>query len=81
MIREKLADIKSGKLTAKKNIENFLKLIKENRKVNAFIYVNKDAVKQAIEVDKKIKQEKAGKLAGLAIAVKSNINIIDLICQ
>ncbi len=64
MIKEKLAKIKSGNLSAKKNIENFLKLIKENRKINAFIYINKDAVKQAIEVDKKIKQGKAGKLAG-----------------
>ena len=78
MVKEKLAKIKSGKLTAKKNIENFLKLIKENRKVNAFIYVNKDAVNQAKEVDNKIKQGKAGKLAGLAIAVKSNINVVDM---
>ena len=44
MIKEKLKHIKSGKLSAKENIENFLKLIKENRKINAFIYVNKDAV-------------------------------------
>ena len=34
MIKEKLANIKSGKLSAKKNIENFLKLIKENNKIN-----------------------------------------------
>ena len=78
MIKEKLANIKSGKLSAKKNIENFLKLIKENKKINAFIYVNKYAVKQAEAVDKKIKQGKAGRLAGLAIAVKSNINVIDM---
>ena len=78
MIKEKLAKIKSGKLTAKKNIENFLKLIKENKKINAFIYINKDALKQAGIVDKKIKQGKAGRLAGLAIAVKSNINVIDM---
>ncbi len=79
MIKEKLADIKSGKLSAKENIENFLKIINEkNKKINAFIYVNKDAVNQAKEVDKKIKQGKAGKLAGLAIAVKSNINVVDM---
>ena len=78
MIKEKLKDIKSGKLSAKKNIEDFLKLIKENKKINAFIYVNKDAVKQAEIVDKKIKQGKAGRLAGLAIAMKSNINVIDM---
>jgi len=78
MIKEKLAKIKSGKLTARENLENFLKLIKENNKINAFIYVNKDAVTQAEIVDKKIKQGKAGRLAGLAIAVKSNINVVDM---
>ena len=78
MIKEKLAKIKSGKFSAKENIENFLKLINGNRKINAFIYVNKDAVKQAEIVDKKIKKEKAGRLAGLAIAVKSNINVLDM---
>ncbi len=78
MIREKLKDIKSGKLSAKKNIENFLKMIKENKEINAFIYVNKDALKQAEVVDKKIKHGKAGRLAGLAIAVKSNINVVDM---
>ena len=62
MIKEKLEDIKSGKLSAEQNINKFLKVIEEkNKKINAFIYVNKDAVNQAKEIDKKIKKGKAGK--------------------
>lgn len=79
MIEQKLKDIKSGKLTAEENIKNFLKKIeKEDKKINSFIFVNKDALKDAKEVDKKIKKGKAGKLAGLAIAIKSNINVLDM---
>ncbi len=76
MIKQKLKDIKSGKLTAEHNIKNFLKKIKkEDKKINSFLYVNKNAVKEAEEIDKKIKKGKAGKLAGLAIAIKSNISV------
>ena len=79
MIKEKLYQIKSGKLSAEQNINKFLKIIEEkNKEINAFIYVNKDAVNQAKEIDKKIKKGKAGKLAGLAVAVKSNINVLDM---
>jgi len=76
MIQQKLKDIKSGKLTAEQNIRNFLARIeKENKKINAVLYVNEDAVKKAKETDEKIKKGKAGRLAGLAIAVKSNISV------
>ncbi|MFH0831261.1 MAG: Asp-tRNA(Asn)/Glu-tRNA(Gln) amidotransferase subunit GatA [archaeon] len=74
--KEKLNAIKSGKLTAEQNIKNFLeKIEKENKSINAFLEINKDALKESREIDKKIKAGKAGKLAGLAIAVKSNINV------
>ncbi len=80
MIKEKLAQIKKGKLTAVQNISNFLqKIKKENKKINAFLYVNPNALKEAKIVDEKIKKHgKAGKLAGLAIAVKANINVKDM---
>jgi aspartyl-tRNA(Asn)/glutamyl-tRNA(Gln) amidotransferase subunit A len=79
MIQQKLKDIKSGKLTAEENIKNFLKRIeKEDKKVNSFLYINKNAIKEAKEIDNKIKKGKAGKLAGLAIAIKSNINVLDM---
>ncbi len=78
-LKEKLRAIKSGKLTAEENIKNFLKRIKnENKEINAFLQVNENALKEAREIDKKIKEGKAGKLAGLAIAVKSNINVFGM---
>jgi len=79
MIQQKLKDIKAGKLTAEQNIKNFLKKIeKEDKNINSFIFVNKGAVKEAKALDKKIKKGKAGRLAGLAIAIKSNINVEDM---
>lgn len=75
-IKEKLKLIRQGKLTAEQNIKQFLEKIKKNEKsINAFLELNKNALKEAKEIDKKIKKGKAGKLAGLAIAVKSNINV------
>jgi len=80
MIKQKLSQIKKGKLTAVENISDFLKKIKkQNPKINAFLYINPNALKQAKRVDEKIKKYgKAGRLAGLAIAVKANINVEDM---
>ncbi len=79
MIQQKLKDIKAGKLTAEQNIKNFLKKIeKDDKRINSFIFVNKNAINDAKEIDKKIKRGKAGRLAGLAITVKSNINVEDM---
>jgi len=77
---EKLKLIKSGKLSAEQNIKNFLEKIekddKKGRKINAFIQLNPNALLEAKEVDNKLKKGKpTGKLAGLAIAIKSNINV------
>jgi aspartyl-tRNA(Asn)/glutamyl-tRNA(Gln) amidotransferase subunit A len=82
MLKEKIKLLKSGKLTAERNIKNFLGKIKNSDKeINAFIKINENAVKEAREVDRKIKKGKAGKLAGLAIAVKSNINVKGLVAS
>jgi len=51
------------------------KIKKENPKINAVLQVNKDAIKEAEEIEKKIKKGKAGKLAGKTIIVKANINV------
>ena len=85
-IQEKLKLIKSGKLTAEENIKNFLEKIKKDdksgKKINAFLQLNNHALLEAKEVDSKIRRGKAcGKLAGLAIAVKSNINVRGLIAN
>ncbi len=49
---------------------------KKNQKINALIdYDTAAAIKKAEEIDLKINEGRAGSLAGLSIAVKSNINI------
>jgi len=76
-ISQKIADIKSGKLTAMQNVNNFLKVIEEkNKNLNIFLHLNSEAMKQAEEIDLRIKHGKpVGKLAGLCFAVKSNISV------
>jgi len=82
MLSGKLKKIKDKKLSAEENIKYFLdKIKKENPKINAILHINENAIEQAKEIDKKIKQGKAGKLAGLGVIIKSNINVKDLICN
>ncbi|MGV8152319.1 MAG: amidase family protein [Candidatus Nanoarchaeia archaeon] len=82
MIKEKLKLISEGKLSAYENISGFIDKIKtENSKINAVLFVNENAIQEAKKVDEKIKQGKAGKLAGLGFLVKSNINVFGLICS
>jgi aspartyl-tRNA(Asn)/glutamyl-tRNA(Gln) amidotransferase subunit A len=57
---------------AVENVSKYLERI-EKDKTNSFIEVNGTALEDAKKVDKKGK--KAGKLAGLAVAIKSNINV------
>lgn len=80
MITEKLKKIKDKKLTAEANIRSFLeKIKKENPGINSVLHINENAVEQAREIDKKIKKGKAGRLAGLGVIIKSNINVKGLI--
>ncbi|MEK6935884.1 MAG: amidase family protein [Nanoarchaeota archaeon] len=83
MITQKIKEIKSGKLTAEKNISNFISKIRtENPIINAVLHLNENAISQAHEIDRKIKKkEKVGKLAGLGVIIKSNINVEGLICN
>ncbi|MBW3017025.1 Asp-tRNA(Asn)/Glu-tRNA(Gln) amidotransferase GatCAB subunit A, partial [Candidatus Woesearchaeota archaeon] len=75
-VKEKLELIKKKKLSAVDNISNFLKVIeKHDKKINSFIHINHNAVNEAKLVDEKIKKGKAGKLAGLAIGIKSVISV------
>jgi aspartyl-tRNA(Asn)/glutamyl-tRNA(Gln) amidotransferase subunit A len=79
MLETKIARIKKGELSAVDNISSFLRVIKaKNSKINAILHLNENAIKDAAIADKKLKQKKAGKLAGLAIVVKSNISVLDL---
>lgn len=79
MIQQKLQQLQTGKLTAKQNIQQLLNTIKKkNTDMNIFLHVNEHAIQEAEAVDKKIKAKKAGRLAGLGIAVKSNINVVGM---
>ncbi len=62
--------------TCRQLTEHYLDKINEGKHLNAFISVLKErALARADEVDRKLRQSQAGKLAGLIIAIKDNINI------
>ncbi|MBR6484227.1 MAG: Asp-tRNA(Asn)/Glu-tRNA(Gln) amidotransferase subunit GatA [Clostridiales bacterium] len=67
--------IRSGELTSVEITKAFLeKINSENSKYNCFITVADDAIAQAEEADRKIKEGTlTGKLAGVPIAIKDNI--------
>ena len=69
-------------MTAKENVEGFIKVIDENNEsINAFIELNyENALKQAEAIDEKIANgEDVGALAGLVFGIKANINVEDMI--
>jgi len=75
--REKLEAIREGKLSAAENVRRALERIEKlDKKINSFIELNPNAVAEAEEIDRKLKKGAGvGKLAGLAIGVKSNLNV------
>lgn len=76
---QKLLRIRKGQITAAENIKGMLNIIRKNNgKINAILHINENAEAEAEAVDRRIKSGKAGKLAGLAIAVKSNISVIGM---
>ena len=72
-----ISEVKEAVLSGKTVLEitqNYLKLIEENKHLNAFLEVFKDSVlSNASLVDLKIKNGTAGKLAGVVIGIKDNI--------
>jgi len=75
--KAKLEQLRSGELSPVENVQRALERIsKLNPKINAFIELNKDALVQAEALELKLKRgQRLGKLAGLTIGVKSNINV------
>lgn len=74
----------------RERLMHYLEEIKKNdpsnssgQGINAFIHIRDEdeLIKEAEEIDKKIKTGKAGKLAGKIIAVKSNINVKNLVAS
>lgn len=79
-ILEKSELIKNHEITATENLEKYYRDIeKKNSNLNVYLETDIDkARKFAEEIDSRInKGEKTGKLAGLVIGVKSNINVED----
>lgn len=73
-IQQLQSDLRSGKISSTSLVEQALQSIEQKKRLNAFLEVFSDsALQQAKEVDKKIKEGKAGKLAGVIIGLKDNI--------
>jgi aspartyl-tRNA(Asn)/glutamyl-tRNA(Gln) amidotransferase subunit A len=75
-LKHKIKQIQSKKLSAVDNVLAFSKKIAtpESKNLNIFLSLNENAIEQAKAIDKRIKNGKAGKLAGLCFAIKSNIS-------
>lgn len=77
---EKLDAIRRGELSAVENVQRALERIKKrDKRIKSFIELNPHALAEAEAIDRKLKRgERVGKLAGLAVGVKSNINVTGL---
>lgn len=68
------ADLNSGSVTVHSLVQYYLEQIQKNQKLNAFLEVfDEEALKLAQQVDEKLKNGTAGKLAGMVLAIKDNI--------
>jgi len=66
--------LERGELTAEEATQFYLRRIDDGKALNAFISVFPEAaLAQARDVDQRLRQGRAGKLAGMVIAVKDNI--------
>ena len=73
-IAELQSDIKHGHTSCKALVTAYLKNIADGSNLNAFIDVwADDALAQSKIIDEKIKNNSAGKLAGVVIAIKANM--------
>lgn len=73
-IKQLQADLKAGKTTCETLVNECVAAIEQKKHLNAFLEVfAESALAQAKLVDDKIKQNKAGKLAGVIVGLKDNI--------
>ncbi|MEO8473297.1 MAG: amidase, partial [Chryseolinea sp.] len=69
--REIQNDLQHGTLTCKDLVRHYLKNIKASAHLNVFLSVyDEEALSRADAIDEKIKDKKAGKLAGLIVGLK-----------
>lgn len=68
----------SGSTTCERITQEYLSVIEEKKHLNAFLSVfNQKALESAREVDKKLAAGKAGKLAGMVVAIKDVLCLRD----
>ncbi|NNF01276.1 MAG: Asp-tRNA(Asn)/Glu-tRNA(Gln) amidotransferase subunit GatA [Bacteroidia bacterium] len=73
-LEEIRSDMKQNVVSCLDLVNFYLARIEENKELNAFLEVYvEEAIEQAKQVDQKIRDGKAGKLAGMVIAIKDNI--------
>lgn len=71
-------DLQRGKLTCVDLVNHHLSRIRENEHLNVFLSVyENDALSQAQEIDKKLREGRAGKLAGLVVGLKDVLSYKD----
>jgi len=67
-------DLSAGKITCAALLKDYLSAIEKNKHLNAFLEVFTDSAQaKALEVDHKLHSGKAGRLAGMVIAIKDNL--------
>jgi aspartyl-tRNA(Asn)/glutamyl-tRNA(Gln) amidotransferase subunit A len=73
-LTEVQSELRDGSLTLPQLVEYYLKNIEEKKHLNAYLEVWGDEAKlRAQEIQEKLASNKAGKLAGMVIALKDNI--------
>jgi aspartyl-tRNA(Asn)/glutamyl-tRNA(Gln) amidotransferase subunit A len=69
--REIQNDLQRGSVTCQDLVEHYLSNIKRKTHLNAFLSVyGKEALEKASDIDQKIKEGRAGRLAGLVVGIK-----------
>lgn len=67
-------DLKANSISCTSLVEAYVQRIKDNKHLNIFLEVfSASALEKAADVDAKLKAGKAGRLAGMVIALKDNI--------
>ena len=76
---EYIQEVQNGNISAEEYVANTIEHIKGiDDKLHAFLSINDDAIKQAQQIDKKIKSgEKVGACFGMPISIKDNMCIKD----
>ncbi|OYU97589.1 MAG: Asp-tRNA(Asn)/Glu-tRNA(Gln) amidotransferase GatCAB subunit A [Bacteroidetes bacterium B1(2017)] len=68
------ADLSLGKITLPELVNSYLSKIEENKHLNAFLEVFAEEAKaNSISISEKLKEGRAGRLAGMVLALKDNI--------